>query len=436
MKAKIIVLGGGISAVSFAFFLKTKSFLILEKNAELGGLLRTREIRGFKFDKGGHVLHLRNPIVVDLIVNHLMQNKLVKKERKAKVFLKGQLIDYPFQYNFNKLGDEVIVQDIRKTLPESIPEKYTYKSLEEWLLLNFGKGLYKWFFNPYLTKLLKTNLSEVDWRWGNMFIPVLSEGIRKILKKGGCMSGKVGYNPEFYYPLQGGIQHVIIAFLKNKKEIIQKSLTNCRVEAIDVEKRRVITNRGYIDYKFMVSTIPLKDFLEISTINDLLKDIAKNLRYVSLAIYNYGFKGDLKVDAHWIYVPEEKYTFHRIIFPSNICKNNAPKGSFSISVESSLKPGEFPKTNSWEILENLKNMGIISEDSEPIVIDRDLIEIAYVVFHRKYFKDLDIIRRELTDYDIWLLGRFGSWEYSFIEKNILDAMRLANVLKKYSINQN
>jgi protoporphyrinogen oxidase len=53
---------------------------------------------------------------------------------------------------------------------------------------------------------------------------------------------------------------------------------------------------------------------------------------------------------------------------------------------------------------------------------------AYVIFDKEREKALKTINEWLNKNNIYSIGRYGAWEYSFIEKNIADAAKLAKTL--------
>ena len=68
--ARVVILGGGLTGISTAFHLR-RPWLLVEKEARLGGHARTDETRGFHFDKTGHWLHLRDPYMKQLVAELL-----------------------------------------------------------------------------------------------------------------------------------------------------------------------------------------------------------------------------------------------------------------------------------------------------------------------------------------------------------------------------
>ena len=72
----------------------------------------------------------------------------------------------------------------------------------------------------------------------------------------------------------------------------------------------------------------------------------------------------------------------------------------------------------------------MNQDDE--VISSNIIDMkySYVIFNKGRKEYLDKIFNFLKSNNIYCIGRYGSWEYSFIEKNIIDAKKLAEILNK------
>src|SRR5881396_2751848 len=61
----VVILGAGLTGLSAAYHLGAPS-LVIEREAEVGGLARTHIDNGFTLDCTGHLLHLKDPRVVAL----------------------------------------------------------------------------------------------------------------------------------------------------------------------------------------------------------------------------------------------------------------------------------------------------------------------------------------------------------------------------------
>src|SRR5947207_1269104 len=104
--APVVILGGGLTGISTAVHLQAP-WLLFERDARLGGHARTDERDGFRFDKTGHWLHLRDPAIKQL-VDELLPGQMVPIARRARIFSHGVLTRYPYQANLHGLPPEVI----------------------------------------------------------------------------------------------------------------------------------------------------------------------------------------------------------------------------------------------------------------------------------------------------------------------------------------
>ncbi len=134
--------------------------------------------------------------------------------------------------------------------------------------------------------------------------------------------------------------------------------------------------------------------------------------------------------AHWVYFPEKKYVFYRAGIYSNIQPSMALKGYYSMYVEVSRNPKEtFNSRQSLAlILDGLKDAGIVEKNASPEFNLRLTLPYAYVIYDRKKDAALKVIKAYLKKNGIFSIGRYGAWEYSFMERSILDGMSTADHL--------
>ena len=70
---KIAVLGGGLSAISLAYFLqddaRVKEITILEKEDAIGGLCRSIHKDGYTYDIGPHILFSKDKEMLNLMLD-------------------------------------------------------------------------------------------------------------------------------------------------------------------------------------------------------------------------------------------------------------------------------------------------------------------------------------------------------------------------------
>lgn len=419
-----IVIGAGISGLSFGYFTK-QPFIIFEKESKVGGLCKSIKDNGFIFDYSGHFIHIKDKKIKSLI-EKLIGKKLLKVQRNSKILFKDKIIPFPFQANLYYLNDKDKQECIKGIKNRKNIKIYDDMPFIDWTKAMFGDGITKYFMQPYNQKLWNYNLKKLTASWTAPFVPKPSK--ESIIKSANTKNDtKYGYNSFFYYPQNNGCQEMIDGFYKKLKSNI---ITNSNVKQIDLKNKKIYVNGKYYFYDNLISTQPLKELL--LSIKDLPKDISKlikNLKCTSTRCINVGlkYKKDLPEmikNVHWIYIPEKKYPFYRVGIYSNVSKKLVPKNCYSLYIEMSNTK------NCDNIIPILKDIGIINSNDEILSLNVIDMKYAYVIFNKERKKVLDKIFNFLKENNIYCIGRYGAWEYSFIEKNIIDAKNLALTLNK------
>src|SRR5262245_23441036 len=68
---RIVIIGGGLAGLSAAYHLREHEPAVFEKEPAIGGLCRSFTQDGFTFDCTGHLVHLRNQYVKELVAQLL-----------------------------------------------------------------------------------------------------------------------------------------------------------------------------------------------------------------------------------------------------------------------------------------------------------------------------------------------------------------------------
>ena len=103
--APIQILGAGLTGMSAGHHLG-EGFEIHERLAHAGGHVITIEQDGYRFDRTGHLLHLRDASIRALIEG-LLGNRLLSLQRKSRIFSHGVYTRYPYQANTYGLPPQV-----------------------------------------------------------------------------------------------------------------------------------------------------------------------------------------------------------------------------------------------------------------------------------------------------------------------------------------
>jgi protoporphyrinogen oxidase len=422
----IVILGAGVAGLSAAFHLKAKEYRIFEKEPEIGGLCRSLIDDGFTFDHTEHLLHVHHPYTQKLL-KKLLPDRLIRHQRRAAIYLKGSYIPYPFQANLWALPKDLTRECLIEFIRARSENAKNGDDFLSWIYQTFGTGIAKHFMIPYNEKLWRIPLDKISLEWVERFVPrpTLAEVIDGAL--GDNLKG-FGYNQEFLYPREGGIQILPKAFLDQTQDVqLGKA-----AESIDIDKKVVRFQDGdATTYRTLVSSLPLDELLQlIESCPEKIKDLRKGLRYVSVANINLGVGREGISDHHWIYFPEPSYPFYRVGFPSNLSPHMAPMGASSLSVEVSYLPSNplSLKKVLEQTLAALVTCGILRREDKIMTEKTIFIKHAYVIYDHFRSRHLPRIIQFLRANQIYPLGRYGLWEYTTMEEAILQGKEAAETL--------
>ncbi len=441
----ILILGGGLAGLAAAWHLARLApdvpRLVLEKDAEAGGLARTRHVDGFTFDFTGHYLHLRDPGTT-AFVHELLGDRLAPVERRAYIHAHGVRLDFPFQANLHGLPRDVVARclvDFVKASREAAPPSEGTMPFGQWARRVFGDGIAEEFMIPYNTKLFGTDPDAITAEWVAWSVPRpdLEQVVRGAL---GIKNAGMGYNPSFLYPREGGIGILPAALAARVSSDLR---TGAEVVSVDARDRRVVLKGGEVlPFTRLVSTLPLPFLLsrlrgmdhcdgrrDPKTHPATLAELAGRLKWTAVAELALGIARPGVADgAHWIYFPDPAVPFYRVGFPSNVTPAMAPAGSSSLSIEFRHEPGA-PPPAAADLLARarpaLEAAGILRADDRILVQDVAVLDPAYVLFDARCTATTKEALARLRHQGIDSIGRFGRWTYSYMERALIEGREAA-----------
>lgn len=436
----VVILGGGLTGISAAMHLQ-RSWVLLEKNDRLGGHARTDQRDGYWFDKTGHWLHLRDPYTKQLIAD-LLGDKMVRIERKARIFSNGALTRFPFQANLHGLPPEVVRECLlgyvqawhrRQSVLDAGGAPAPAKNFEDFCYQNFGDGISKHFMIPYNHKLWGVHPREITAEWCSRFVPIprLEDVVQGAV---GASPPEMGYNISFLYPREGGIETMTRALVSRIDESRGEVRLGTSVELIDLERREVHAGGEKIGWKAMVMTMPLPEMLARTRgLPPEIERAAGELRCTPVRYLNVATRSPVPADFHWIYVPETQYPFYRVGIYSNALPAMAPNGSGSLYVELSDR-GAMPTGTAKDALikdvaGGLAAAGAIRTPDDLLFADLHELKYAYVVFDDAYYGATALLRSWLEERNIFPRGRYGYWYYNAMEDSILHGREAASTIE-------
>jgi protoporphyrinogen oxidase len=417
MKREAIIIGSGISGLSVSKMLSSSfNIKILERADRIGGLIKCARVKGNLFHLvGGHVFNSRNQEVLDWFWNNFdRDSEFLSAVRNAKILFGDKIIGYPIE-NYIHLLSEVqikqIINDLLSIVADSKNENQS-TDFKAFLKNSFGQTLYDLYFGPYNSKIWNTDLSEVPLEWldGKLPMPKVAEIIlSNILKKD---EGNMVHST-FYYPVKDGSQFIIDRLAQN----LDISLSY-QVDSISTKNGRLSVNYDDLMADTVVYCGDIRKLYQIIKIDDqeLIASLIEVNDLQSNGTSNVLCETDNN-DISWLYLPEDKFKAHRIIYTGNFSPTNNSSNVKTCVVEFSGKHDEQDMLNELKLLPG--NLKAISFNYEPN---------SYII-HRKDTKEkLSKVRSLLKKYNIHLLGRFSEWEYYNMDKCIEGAMDLTRYL--------
>jgi protoporphyrinogen oxidase len=425
--ARVVIIGAGLTGLSTAYHLDQLGFSdykIFEKERSVGGLCRSVEQEGFTFDYTGHLLHSSDPYFSNFLKEVVGLQSFNTIDRRSFIYSHDTYTHYPFQSNLHGLPIEVITECIEGFILRPQKQKAN-ESFYDWVLRKFGPGILKQFFLPYQQKITAYDMKKISATWTDRFVP---ETTLQELIQGSIAPKKssAGYNAQFLYPKNGGIQYWINKLADKIKQPIK---TNYCVESVDTKNKVItFTNGDFEKYETLVTTMPLNTLLGMTKepASSSLKKTSSKLLCNSVANFNLGVQSTDVSDKHWIYLPESKFPHYRMGFYHNFAPSMAPAGCSSLYGEYAYlnKTHDQVKSTVRDAIKATRDLLNISEAQ--VVTERTMhISHAYVIFDFWREKNLPQLHSKLEFQSVYSIGRYGAWKYSSMQEAVLDGKTMA-----------
>jgi protoporphyrinogen oxidase len=415
--APVVVLGAGLTGLSASLYLKRAGVphRLVEREARPGGHATTVEEVGYRFDRTGHLLHLRDPSMRELVLSLLAPGSYVEIARRSMIWSNGVYTRYPFQANTFGLPREIAYEcvlgfvEAQMKKPARAPANF-----EEFCLAHFGPGISRHFMVPYNTRLWGVHPREITASWCARFVPIPK--IEDVIAGAvGLRDRELGYNATFLYPRLGTGELVrALAERANPAETGRAPLS------ISTRDRTIAFADGVASYREIVSTLPLPRLVELcADAPDAVREAAKRLRATPLHYLDVALNTPCEKPYHWVYVPEERYPFYRVGCYSHFSSAMAPPGKASLYVELADRREPDVRELLPRVADALVEMGMIRSPEAIRFARARRIDVAYVVFDHAYDASVATVKAFLDEAGVLSAGRYGEWTYASMEDALL-----------------
>ena len=173
-----VVIGAGPAGLTAAYQLAARgaAVTVFEADDVVGGISRTVERDGWRFDIGGHRFFTKVAAVEALWHELLPAEDFLLRPRMSRIYYQGKLYDYPLRAlnALRNLGPAQAALALGSYAHARLRPPRDQSNYEAWLVARFGWRLYRTFFKTYTEKLWGMPVSEMPADWAAQRVKNLS----------------------------------------------------------------------------------------------------------------------------------------------------------------------------------------------------------------------------------------------------------------------
>lgn len=347
MPQQVVVIGAGPAGLSAAYELQKHGArsLILEAEKQIGGIAKTVEFEGFRFDLGGHRFFTKIPAIRELW-DEILGDRFMVRPRISRIFYRNKLFHYPLRpiSAMRQLGPATALAVAASYLWARLFPQRPENDFQTWVSNRFGRRLYEMFFETYTEKVWGAPCTEISADWAAQRIRdlslwrVLTEPFRR---RGNRQSHSL--IQQFNYPPRGP-QEMWDEFARRLTAGGQTIITGQRVTTLEVrdhQVRRVVAettsgDRQTHEAEGVISTMPLSALvmaLDPPPPANVLA-AAHDLRYRAYLTVCLIVEAEAPFDDNWIYIHTPDVRMGRLQNFTNWSPQMVPKpGTTSLGLE-------------------------------------------------------------------------------------------------------
>ncbi len=169
LTSKVAIIGAGPAGLTAAFELvrRGEKCVVLEADSQVGGISRTVERDGFRFDIGGHRFFSKSAVVRTLWREMIAPQEFLRRPRLSRILYRGKLFAYPLKPfdALRQLGPVEAFRCVASYVWARVRPPSDRSTFEGWTSAAFGKRLYEIFFKTYTEKVwgVPAVTIQADW---------------------------------------------------------------------------------------------------------------------------------------------------------------------------------------------------------------------------------------------------------------------------------
>ena len=446
----VAIIGAGPAGLTAAYLLTKEGYsvTVIEKDERyVGGISRTVEHDGFRFDIGGHRFFSKSKEVVDLW-NEILPDDFIQRPRMSRIYYEGKFYSYPlraFEALFN-LGIVRSTLCMASYAKAKLSPKTSVRSFEDWTVNQFGWKLYSIFFKTYTEKVWGMPCDEMSADWAAQRIKGLSlgaavmDGLKRSLglnkKPNDGMATKTLLET-FRYPRQGpgmmwdaardhvvaGGNHVLMGH--SFKQLTQDQGTGrWKLTASKADGSTTAITAAHV-----ISSAPMRELAaRIHPLPATMPE-ASGLKYRDFLTVALMIRSEDLFPDNWIYIHDSKVKVGRVQNFRSWSPEMVPDPSIAcVGLEYFCFEGDGLWSSSDEDLVELatKEMAILGLCNPDDVVGGAVVrqEKAYPVYDDTYAANVEAMRAELEARypTLHMVGRNGMHRYNNQDHAMMTAM--------------
>jgi protoporphyrinogen oxidase len=437
--APVIILGAGPAGLTAAYELSQNGVrsIVLEQDSVVGGLARTVEYKGCRFDIGGHRFYTKVPYI-EKIWKEVLGEDLLVRPRLSRIYYRSKFFRYPLEprETLAGLGPAEALCCFASFMRARLAPSYPENDFETWISNRFGHRLFETFFKSYTEKVWGIPCREIGAEWGNQRIKGLSISslIRDALRRANGHTPKT-LSRTFYYPRLGpGMMW------SRMREIVEgqnaRVVLQAPVEEIAWSRDGVTAVRaGGTEYTgdHFISSIPLRGLIRRLTPPppDTLRRAADLFHYRDFITVALIVRGRHLFPDNWIYIHDPRMAVGRIQNYGNWSPDMTPDPDVScLGLEYFCHQGDGLWTTPDEELRALstRELAALGLAEASAVIDAKVVRVpkAYPVYDAGYQDGIAAAQEfQRSVPNLQLVGRNGMHRYNNQDHSMLTGILAA-----------
>ncbi len=445
----VAIIGAGPAGLTAAYLLTKQGYkvTVIEKDpVYVGGISRTVEFNGYRFDIGGHRFFSKSQQVVDLW-NEILPDDFIQRPRMSRIYYEGKFYSYPLRafealWNLGVWRSTLCMASFAKA---KLFPNGNVRSFQDWTVNAFGHKLFSIFFKTYTEKVWGMPCDEMSADWAAQRIKGLSlwgavtDGLKRSLglnrKPNDGMATKTLLE-SFRYPRLGpgmmwdAARDFVVA--GGNRVLMAHSFK--RLEEDQATGRwRLIANgpdgEVVINAAHIVSSAPMRELA--ARIHPLPSSLpqAMDLKYRDFLTVALMVKGEDIFPDNWIYIHDSKVQVGRIQNFRSWSPEMVPDPTLAcVGLEYFCFEGDGLWASSDADLialatKEMAQLGLCNPDD---VVDGAVVrqEKAYPVYDDDYAANVMAMRNELEARypTLHMVGRNGMHRYNNQDHAMMTAM--------------